>query len=110
MLRNRVTPQGDIIKTPARGAWMGNRGVIHDEHKQIRRSFKLKAWITCLLQFKGRHREVMTPGRWTELFFFDEATAFSAGHRPCGECRRHDYRRFKAAWLEGNPQYAFTQK
>jgi hypothetical protein len=83
MLQNRVDPFGNIIRTPARGAWMGNRGVIHDEHKTIRKAFKIKAWITCALQFKGRHREVMTPNRWTELFFLDEATAFAAGHRPC---------------------------
>ena len=36
----------------------------------------------------------MQPGRYTELFFLDEATAFAAGHRPCAECRRDDYNRF----------------
>src|SRR5262249_60720178 len=51
----------------------------------------------------GRRRTVMTPGRYTELFFLDEATALAAGHRPCGECRREDHRRFRAAWIAGNP-------
>jgi hypothetical protein len=107
MLQNRVDPWGNIIATTARGTLMGNRGVIHDEHKTIRRAFRLKAWITCVLQFKGRHREVMSPNRWTELFFLDEATAFAAGHRPCFECRREDAKRFKSCWLKGNPEYQF---
>ncbi|RWY50287.1 hypothetical protein [Mucilaginibacter gilvus] len=107
MLQNRVNPKGDIIKTSARGAWLGNRGQLHNTGKTILRPFKHQAWIICLLQFKGRHREIMGPNLWTELFFLDEATAFSAGHRPCFECRREDAKRFKAAWLAGNPEYAF---
>lgn len=110
MLQNRVDPQGNIIQTSARGAWMGNRGQLHDNGKIIKRPFKLLAWITCVLQFKNRHREVMAPGLYTELFFLDEATAFSAGHRPCFECRREDANRFKAAWLKGNPAYQFNTK
>ena len=89
---------------------MGNRGLIHNEHRQIIRPFRLKAWITCLLEFKDRHREVMTPNLYTELFFLDEATAFSAGHRPCAECRRADFNRFKAAWVRGNPLYMYNMK
>jgi hypothetical protein len=110
MLQNRVDPFGNIIKTAARGAWMGNRGVIHNEQQQITHVFKHKAWITCALQFKGRKRTVMTPGRWTELFFLDEATAFAAGHRPCFECRKEDATRFKSCWIHGNPSYGFTMK
>jgi len=109
-LQNRVDPYGQLIRTPARGAWMGNRGLIHDENQRIVRAFRLKAWIICRLEFKSRHREVMTPNRYTELFFLDEATAFSAGHRPCAECRRENYIRFKVAWLEGNPIYHFNLK
>jgi hypothetical protein len=109
-LQNRVTPKGDIISTNARGAWLGNRGVIHNAEKQIVRPFKIKAWIICMLEFRGRHREVMTPDRWTELFFLDEATAFSAGHRPCFQCRYADHQRFKTAWLKGNPEYGFDEK
>ncbi len=110
MLQNRINPKGDIIKTSARGAWLGNRGQLHGKGKTILRPFKHKAWIICLLQFKGRHREVMSPGLWTELFFLDEATALAAGHRPCFECRREDANRFKATWLKGNPEYGFDIK
>lgn len=110
LLQNRVDPAGNIISTSARGAWLGNRGVIHNGQRQIVRPFKLKAWITCALEFRGRHREVMTPDRWTELFFLDEATAFSAGHRPCFQCRYADHQRFKQLWLKGNPGYGFDSK
>lgn len=110
MLQNRVNPFGQLIKTAERGTWLGNRGVIHNEHKEIVRAFKIKAWITCVLEFRGRHREIMQPNRWTELFFLDEATAFSAGHRPCFQCRYQDHQRFKAFWLKGNPQYDFDMK
>ena len=109
MLQNRVDPFGRIIKTKARGTWMGNRGILHDDQQQIRRWFKTIAWITCVLQFKNRKRTVMTPHRYTELFFMDEATAFAAGHRPCFECRRSDYQRFKSYWLKGNAAYAFDE-
>lgn len=108
MLQNRVDPLGRIIKTSARGSWMGNRGVIHNKHKEITHKFKHIAWITCVLEFKGRQRTVMTAGRWTELFFLDEATAFAAGHRPCFECRREDAKRFKSCWIQGNPHYNFS--
>ncbi|WP_259068092.1 hypothetical protein HDF24_17850 [Mucilaginibacter sp. X4EP1] len=110
MLQNRVDPFGDIIKTEARGLWMGNRGILHNEHKKLQRQFKLKAWITCKLQFNSRKREVMAPNRYTELFFMDEATSFAAGHRPCFECRREDYKVFKTLWLKGNPEYNFDEK
>jgi hypothetical protein len=105
-LQNRVTPFGDLVATPARGTLMGNRGRLHDDARRIVRRVQsgYRAWVTCVLAFKGRRRTVMTPGRYTELFFLDEATALAAGHRPCGECRREDYRRFKAAWLRGNPE------
>jgi hypothetical protein len=89
---------------------MGNRGLLHDEKQQIVRPFRLKAWITCLLEFKGRKRQVMTPNRYTELFFLDEATSFSAGHRPCAECRRQDFLRWKTDWLTGNPGYGFNAR
>ncbi|MCQ6957249.1 hypothetical protein [Mucilaginibacter aquariorum] len=110
MRKNRVAPDGNIIQNSARGAWMGNRGVLHDKGKTILRPFKHQAWIICALEFKGRHRKLMAPDRWTELFFLDEATAFAAGHRPCFECRRENAIRFKMAWLKGNPQYGFDQK
>lgn len=85
---------------------MGNRGCLHDDARQIvRRVVRgYRAWVTCVLSFKGRRRRVMAPGRYTELFFLDEATALAAGHRPCGECRRADHQRFKRAWAAGNPE------
>jgi hypothetical protein len=43
----------------------------------------------------------MTPGRYTELFFLDEALAFAAGHRPCAECRRARFNAFRDAWSPG---------
>ncbi|WP_316787127.1 hypothetical protein [Pedobacter frigiditerrae] len=110
MLQNRVNPFGDIIATKARGKWLGNRGQLHGTGKTILRPFKHKAWIICVLEFKDRHRVVMSPNLWTELFFLDEATAMAAGHRPCFECRRAAANLFKAAWLKGNPEYGFNQK
>jgi hypothetical protein len=77
---------------------MGNRGVLHDAHGNIRRSWQLKRWILCVLEFKGRHRQVMSPGHYTELFFLDEATALAAGHRPCAECQRPRYNAYRSAW------------
>ena len=77
---------------------MGNRGVLHNKQRQIVRDSQVRRWIACQLQFRDRHREIMQPGRWTELFFLDEATACAAGHRPCAECRHADYVRFRAAW------------
>src|SRR4051794_26474594 len=94
-LPNRVTPLGDLIADPARGLVYGNRGCLHDAEGRIRRRFQVRRWISCRLEFKGRRRlEKQQPGRYTELFFLDEATALAAGHRPCAECRRPDYNRF----------------
>jgi hypothetical protein len=104
-LQNRASPSGDVVASPARGTLMGNRGRLHDGSRRVVRRLVpgYRAWVTCRLEFKGRRRTVMAPGRYTELFFLDEATALAAGHRPCGECRRADHRRFKDAWLLGNP-------
>ncbi|MBO9565609.1 MAG: hypothetical protein J7621_22735 [Niastella sp.] len=110
MLQNRVDPLGNLIRASARGAWMGNRGVLHNEQQEIVRPFKLQAWIICKLEFKGRKRPIMKPNHWTELFFLDEATAFAAGHRPCFECRREAATHFKSSWIKGNPLYKFNMK
>jgi len=100
--QNRVTPFGEIIATPERGTLMGNRGVIHDRDGRIRRDWLLKRWLLCVLEFKGRRRVVMTPDRYTELFFLDEATGLAAGHRPCAECQRRRYVDYRDAWAIGN--------
>ena len=103
-LQNRVTPTGDIIATPHRGLFTGNRGIIHDPATRtlLRKRWSSPAWITCLCEFRGWRRKVMGGRSWTELFFLDEATAFAAGHRPCFFCRRDDANRFRAAWEKGN--------
>jgi hypothetical protein len=103
-LQNRVTPTGEIIATPDRGLFTGNRGIIHDPKTKtlLTRRWASPAWLTCVCEFRGRRREVMGGRSWTELFFLDEATAFAAGHRPCFFCRRDDAVRFRAAWEEGN--------
>jgi hypothetical protein len=103
-LRNRATPLGDVIADPARGLVYGNRGCLHDEHGRLRRRYNGRRWIACRLRFKDRKRSrLMAPGRYTELFFLDEASAFAAGHRPCAECRREDYIRFGGVWRELHP-------
>ncbi len=96
--QNRVTPLGDIVAAPERGTLMGNRGVLHDHAGRIRRPWQLKRWILCLTEFKNRRRTVMSPGRYTELFFLDEATGLAAGHRPCAECQRQRFNAFRTAW------------
>lgn len=104
-LQNRVTPRGELIATTARGMYMGNRGRLHDDQRRIVRAANSMLWIICVLDFKGRRREVMTPGRYTELFFLDEAVALAAGHRPCAECRRSDYRAYlQAVRISGAPE------
>jgi hypothetical protein len=95
-LQNRVTPLGELIAVPERGLVYGNRGCLHDRDGRIRRRHAVKRWIACRLEFKGRRRTaLLQPGKYTELFFLDDATAFAAGHRPCAECRRADYDRFR---------------
>jgi hypothetical protein len=95
--QNRITPFGAIVAVAERGTFMGNRGCLHDAREHIRRTWQLKRWIVCVLEFNGRKRHVMTPGHYTELFFLDEATALAAGHRPCAECRRAAYNAFRTA-------------
>jgi len=103
-LCNRVTPFGELIRDPARGLVYGNRGCLHDAAGEIRRPYAVRRWIACRLEFKGRRRSpLVVPGRYTELFFLDEATAFAAGHRPCAECRREDYNRLSEVWRALHP-------
>jgi len=103
-LQNRVTPFGELIADPARGLVYGNRGCLHDATGRIRRRYNGMRWIACRLQFRDWHRHpLLQPGRFTELFFLDEATAFAAGHRPCALCRRYDFNRFAEIWGELHP-------
>jgi len=103
-LPNRVTPFGDLVADPARGLVYGNRGCLHDPEGRIRRRYAGRRWIACRLEFRGwRRSPLLQPGRFTELFFLDEATAFAAGHRPCALCRREDYGRFVGLWERLHP-------
>ena len=103
-LQNRVTPLGELIAHPARGLVYGNRGCLHDDAGRIRQRFSVRRWISCRLEFRGWQRgPLLQPGKFTELFFLDEATAFAAGHRPCALCRREDYVRFGELWRALHP-------
>src|SRR5580693_3919175 len=102
--QNRVNPFGDIIATPERGTFMGNRGVLHDDQGCIQRAWQVKRWLVCVLEFRGRQRTVMKPHSYTELFFLDEATALAAGHRPCAECRHARFIDFCMAWKAAHPE------
>src|SRR3979409_2037123 len=102
-LRNRVTPFGEILALPGRGSLMGNRGILHDPNRRIVRDSQVRRWIACRLEFRGRQRDVMPAGSYTELFFLDEATALAAGHRPCAECRHADFQQFQAYWKSVHP-------
>jgi hypothetical protein len=98
--RNRVTPMGDIVAIPLRGAWTGNRGILH-RGRQIVRFHASDLWITCALEFRERyHADQWLPHHYTFLYFHDEAVSLAAGHRPCGECRRSDYNAYRAGWAE----------
>lgn len=95
--RNRVTPTGEIVAAPQRGMFLGNRGSIHRGH-EIVRPWQVRRWITCALTYKDWRAPMWQPGRWTPLFFWDEAVALAAGHRPCALCRHADHVRFLDAW------------
>jgi hypothetical protein len=106
-LQNRVTPLSELVADPGRGLVYGNRGCLHDADGRIRRRYAVRRWIACRLRFRGWLRgPLLQPGRFTELFFLDEATAFAAGHRPCALCRHEDYVRFGAIWRDLHPGQA----
>ncbi|HEY3776027.1 MAG TPA: hypothetical protein VGL69_23715 [Solirubrobacteraceae bacterium] len=98
--RNRITPTGEIVAVPLRGAWTGNRGCLH-RGTDIVRQWASPHWLICTLEYKGIRREQWVPRRLTWLFFHDEAVAFAAGHRPCALCRRGAYNAFRGAWGDG---------
>src|SRR5690349_24701454 len=98
-LQNRVTPAGVIVADAGRGLMMGNRGCLHGPDRRLGTArWRSQAWICCVLEWRGVRRDPMPPGRWTALFFLDEATALAAGHRPCGFCRRSYFNDFAEAW------------
>ena len=100
--QNRVLATGEVIAHPARGLFMGNRGILHDDMGRIGRAlWRHKAWIICRLTWKDRHRRILQPGAYTELFFLDEAVAIAAGHRPCALCRRDAFNSYREAAAPG---------
>lgn len=100
---NRVAPDGQLLAVADRGLMWGNRGALLNAAGALVRHSRGRGWVVCVLEFKGRHRTQWQPGRLTELYFLDEATALTAGHRPCGECRVAAYQRFQKAWGAAHP-------
>src|SRR6202451_200482 len=97
---SRHARRGDRLR-PGRGLLMGNRGCLHGPDRRLGTArWRSKRWICCVLEWKDVQRDPMPPGRWTALFFLDEATALAAGHRPCGYCRRADFLAYARAWQE----------
>ena len=110
-LQNRVLATGEIVAHPARGLFMGNRGILHDDCQRLGRArWRHKAWVTCRLEWKGVRRPLMTPHNYTELFFLDEVVALAAGHRPCAYCRRADYNSYLAAIGHDGPVKALDDR
>ncbi|MDC8830798.1 hypothetical protein [Alteromonas gilva] len=101
-LQNRVMPTGEIVADNSRGQLMGNRGILHNDHQQVVKKHAHPNWVSCVLQHKGIKRKLMTGNKYTELFFLDEYTALSAGHRPCNSCRPEAFKAFKSAWFTAN--------
>jgi hypothetical protein len=106
--RNRVTPNGDIVPIPLRGAWTGNRGCLHRGY-EIVRPWASHHWLVCALEFKGWHQTQWLPNRLTWLFFHDEAVAFAAGHRPCALCRRPSYNAYRDVLAGSGPRPGFDE-
>lgn len=95
--RNRVDPWGDLNAVPERGMFTGNRGCLVDGSGEVVRHHRGRLWITCSTEYKDWRSPLARPGRWTPIFFLDDAVALSAGHRPCGLCRRDAYLSYRDA-------------
>jgi hypothetical protein len=96
-LRNRVDPWGDLHAEPGRGLLTGNRGCLVDDAGEVVRHHRSPLWIACETSYRGWRSPLTDPGRWTPIFFLDDAVALAAGHRPCGLCRREDHQRYRDA-------------
>lgn len=101
-LQNRVDAWGQLQSVSNRGTLMGNRGILHNEARQVVRPWTHKAWVVCSTSYPGPQRIVFSSGNYSELFFLDEVTALAAGHRPCHTCQREKFIAFKEAWLTAN--------
>ena len=85
----------------ARGLFTGNRGCLVDNDSELVRHHRGNLWIVCVLSYRNWKSPLDQPGRWTPLFFLDDAVALAAGHRPCGLCRRDDYLSYQRALTVG---------
>ena len=94
-LQNRCDPWGNLVATAARGTMMGNRGgrFHRDDQTLGQRRWATRHWICCDMYYKNKSHEAMGP-YYTSVFFLDEVTALSAGHRPCFYCRNQSARAF----------------
>src|SRR5207244_3936893 len=88
---------GDLHAVADRGTFTGNRGCLVDEAGEVVRHHRGSLWICCVTEFQGWRSPLAAPGRWTPIFFLDDAVALAAGHRPCGLCRRDAYRSYRDA-------------
>jgi hypothetical protein len=95
--RNRVDPWGDLHAVVERGLLTGNRGCVVDDHEQVVRHHGSSLWIVCVTKFRDWRFPLARPGRWTPLFFLDDAVALAATHRPCATCRRAEYVAYRDA-------------
>lgn len=102
--QNRVTPQGTLVATAARGLYTGNRGRLHQTGGHITRLYEVRRWIMCRLDYPRPTHTVMAPRHYTHLFFLDEATALAAGHRPCSMCLHARFKEFVAYWQAAHPE------
>lgn len=102
-LQNRVDPRGELHAVAEHGTLMGNRGILHDADNKIVKQWQHKSWVACVLNFPGPKRRLFSPNNYSELFFLDEATSLSAGHRPCGFCQKPRFKLFKDVWFKANP-------
>ena len=75
---------------------MGNRGCLH-EGSTVVRHHRGRRWIICEPDSQGWRAAQWAPGRYTVLFFHDEAVAMAAGHRPCALCRRPAFEAYRSA-------------
>lgn len=95
--RNRVDPWGDLHAVEERGLFTGNRGCLVNDAEEVVRHHRGQLWITCVTVFRDWRVGLARPGRWTPIFFLDDAVALAAGHRPCGLCRREAYVSYRDA-------------
>ncbi len=104
-----VDPTGSFYAERGFSTFMGNRGVLRNTAGVINRKSQSSAWIVCELSRKGLSWNNLRAVSYTRLFFLDEATALTAGHRPCGLCRAAELRRFRSTIDESAISLSITK-